>query len=383
MESNSKDLTQALNKTKIGIFLDKYAVFLGSILCSTQIVFNKECKTAYTNGKEIVFNPEYFMELTEPQRKALLLHELWHIARLHPIRAETRDIKQWNKACDYIINNALVKQGYDIKSMGGYVDESYEDFPEESVYEILYKQQLEDDEDNTEDVLGANDLKPEDTGNGTREIIQKVLTAQKAAERANAPGLSAGDGISNGIENLLNEFLKPKVSWRVLLEKYLTSLAEPDESTWARPNRRYPNIYLPSKTSSEHNLAHLAYFLDVSGSITQEQIKQFNSEVRYIKKIFNPAKLSLIQFDTEILKVQEFTDAQDFENISIVYGAGTSYEPVHDYIMEHQPTCAVIFTDLYCEDMEPVGKIPVIWIGVDTNQESVPFGKLIKITSEE
>ena len=43
--------------------------------------------------------------LSKEERLFVILHELWHVAKLHSIRRESRDPRLWNIACDYHINN--------------------------------------------------------------------------------------------------------------------------------------------------------------------------------------------------------------------------------------------------------------------------------------
>ena len=55
---------------------------------------------------------------------------------------------------------------------------------------------------------------------------------------------------------------------------------------------------------------------------------------------------------------------------------------MHDYIEKHKPTAAVIFTDLYCEPMEPVkNNIPVYWIATNTDktEKDIKYGEYIKL----
>lgn len=404
-EYSQKELQNAFQDAQLGIFTFNggYGCFLASIMANTEVRWDTKIASANTNGIEININPDFFMQLSFKSRQALLLHELWHIAKLHAFRREERDHKHWNDACDISINNMLMEQGFDIPKMGGLYDKSFSmDEAEEAIYAVRYMGSQKDKapKNNSEQPdLGdvENDLQepptesPQDKQQLLGKALQKLVQADQAAKAANEKGFEdlcqggndAGDmGGDSSLYKLMNDFLHPKIQWYMLLRNYLKEISTSPKRTWTRRSRRYPDVYLPGTIHKKNKLEHLAYFLDVSGSITEAQVKRFNTEVRYIKQMFNPKKLTLIQFDTEILRIDEYTDKDKFENIHIVTGGGTSYTDVHDYIEEHKPTCAIIFTDLYCTPMEPVSS-PVIWVAVDSEKKEIPFGKLVSINSED
>ena len=139
-----------------------------------------------------------------------------------------------------------------------------------------------------------------------------------------------GCDVGSGITSLLSKFIKPSINWKKILYKYMTALLDKSDYSWRKPNRRFSDIYLPSRVESDGRLTHLLYFLDVSGSIEENQIVKFNSEIRHIKESLNPDKLTLVQFDTRIRRVDVFTSTQKFTNIHVVAGWGTSYNEVHN-----------------------------------------------------
>lgn len=104
--------------------------------------------------------------------------------------------------------------------------------------------------------------------------------------------------------------------------------------------------------------------------------------LRLLKKNLNPDKLTLVQFDTKICRIDVFTKDMPFSNIEVVAGGGTSYEDVRNLILQEKPTAAIIFTDLCCSPMQEVRKIPVMWVTRYTNRqyrENPLFGKILEI----
>src|SRR5690606_7356868 len=190
-------------------------------------------------------------------------------------------------------------------------------------------------------------------------VVQAVHQAKASGQAGNIPG---------AIKEILKKFLEPVIPWQTVLMQFFTDLLDEDYS-WKRPNRRYSDMYLPSKFTDDGRLEHLMYFLDVSGSISEAQILRFNSEVKYIQETLKPQRLTLIQFDTMIQDVKEFNVDDPFDEIEIIGRGGTSFVPVREYIQEHKPTAAIIFSDMFCPPMEPLEEeIPIVWVVMDNHR---------------
>ena len=383
------NLQDTLVRTKLRIFANKNSsAFLASIMSHLEIGFKEDLEVpARCNLKRIEFNPEIWSQIDKEDREMLLLHELWHVARLHSLRRVNRDPETWNIACDIVINNALYHEGYNVDKLHGCRSNKFLGKSEEEVYKLIYEKK-----DNQEKVYSgqpSSDIEEsnsqEDQDEEKIQAINNLIQAQQASQQAGESNSLMGGafGAEDPLIVYLNDFLKPKINWKILLRDYLNSLSDKNKSTWKKRNRRFQSIYLPGKNKIKNKLDHLVYFLDVSGSISDEEVKVFNSEVRAIKKQFNPRLLTVIQFDTKIQRIEEFTDDQEYKNIQVVKGGGTSYRDVHDYIIQHKPTCSIIFTDLYCDPMDSVADNPVIWVVIDNSRQNPPFGKVIHIKTEK
>ena len=384
-------LDKELDKVKTKVFLTKNAGFLGPLLCSVNFLWTEDIKTAQTNGISLYWNPHWFLKLPFDTRVSVLLHELWHIALLHMLRRGTRDPEIWNYACDICINNMLKSQGYTFEGTNPWIDSAYGTQSAEEVYDGLCQMpnlsiygeflwgHAELDEEGQLTGDRADILEPEE-GGGTEQhgIINKVVQAATAAK------LSGGGetGLPDEIETMLKRFLQPKLPWEQLLQQFFQALTGQDYS-WARPNRRYRDMYLPSLQEDESGLEHLIYYLDVSGSVSDGEVVRFNSEVKYIKETFNPHRLTLVLFDDRIQREYDFYEEDKFDEVVIVGRGGTDLAPVREHMLEHRPTAAVIFSDLCCAPMQPLPAgitIPTIWVGVNAHPDSeVHFGKLIRI----
>lgn len=399
-------LDREMDRVKTKVFLTKNAGFLGPLMSAVNFLWTEDIKTAQTNGISLYWNPHWFLKLPVETRMTVLLHELWHVALLHMLRCGTRNPKIWNWACDLYINNMLYYQGYTFDGTHPWLNDDINrwkmpgampcgiydaQMAVEEIYDLLEQMPAlsvqgkfvwghsEMDPVSGEMVGDEGDLiEPEDLdGIGGHAVVNKVVGAAAAAELSGDP-----TGLPNDVETMLKKFLQPKLPWEVLLMQFFTAMFGTDYS-WARPNRRYRDIYLPSLQDDDNGLEHLMYFLDVSGSVSDGEVVRFNSEVKYIKDTFQPKLLTLVLFDDRIQRVYEFYEDDPFEEVIIVGRGGTNLAPVRDYMIEHMPTAAIVFSDLCCTPMQPLPdgvNIPTIWVGVNARPDSsVNFGKLIHI----
>lgn len=379
---NFMNLARELDRVKARTFLDSNAAFLGSILVKLNFVWDEKTKTAATDGKTIWWNPEFFKSIPLEARTTVLLHEIWHVGRLHPLRRNNRNHKLWNIACDYRINNDLYYEGYSFKGLENCILDPSLDQPrklaEEEIYDLLASGAIPIPQQGCWGQGDDGDMLPDFVdGKHLTDIVTEALQRAKLSNNK-----SAGNELSD-IQKYVTEFLDPQVPWYVYLNQYLNEISQEDYS-WSKRNKRYQNIYLPGKGSDYGSLDHLMYIIDDSGSITDEQINMFNSEIKHIKDIYNPKLLTVVQFDTQITSVKEYLEEDPFEGISFRGRGGTDLSPVKGLIEKKLPTAAVIFSDLYCPPMEVLAyPVPIIWVIIDNPEATVPFGKTIHISLRE
>ena len=372
-----RDLDKELDKVKSNVFLHKkYAAFLGSLMCSLEFIWSDAVKTAGTDGKRVYWNPEWFQSIPPKTAASVLIHELWHVARLHMIRAGNRNQQVWNEACDIRINNDMEREGYSFDGTAPLKNHDY-DFSgivsEEDIYEQLIKKQ--DGQGSGQGSWGDGEsdmvaLSKEEQAGVVGSVVKAIQQAKLSQGAGNVPG---------DVESLIQEILDPVLPWEKLLYKFFTDMID-ETHTWARPNRRHEDLYLPSRVIDDGRLEHLCYYFDVSGSVTDDDVVRFNSEVKYIQESLNPKKLTIVQFDTEITKVTEFNEGDPYNGLKIYGRGGTSLIPVRQHIINTKPTAAIVFSDMDCVPMEELGvNVPVLWAVVRNPKLKVPFGTLIHI----
>lgn len=358
------DCQEALSKAKIQLMTKPDSVFFFSLCFSLKHVFSDEVPTACTDGKQIIYNPDFFMGLDKEERIFLLLHETLHCAYMHMVRLNERDPRKWNKAADHVINLQLIERGYKMPQ-GGLADRQYTGMYTEQVYNLI--------PDNKEEPFDG-DLIPGDaeTDSKTTSEMQDVLVRaslqSKMAE--DRPGTIPGE-----IEVFLNRLLNPKLPWNRILQKYLQTFNKNDYS-YRRPNRRYfPDHYLPSLYSN--SLINITIAVDISGSVSDSDFLQFVSETHSILKMMKPECITFIQFDTEIHSIDRVKNVQELMKLSFTGRGGTDITPVIEWANQNKPQLLMVFTDGFFRSPGIQTKVPTAWLIHNNPNFAAPFGKVI------
>lgn len=396
-EITENQLEEMLNKTKMDLFFSEGSGFIGSLMGTLGFRWTKKCKTAATDGVNIYWNPEQYRGLELRTRVTMLAHELWHVAYLHMGRRGDRDPELYNIAADHVINLMLQEHGYYMGGFPWYMDPRFRGMSTEEVYDVLYVENPppppsggggfgdpaaggdgEGDDpfpNGKGDLIYIDDPNSPDGSAKLNKLIHKVVSGIQTAIITGQPGSVPGE-----VSVVIDRFLNPKLPWNVLVANWLTAISDPERS-YRRPNRRYDDPIMPGQNEDENGLEHLLYFVDVSGSITDDQMLRSNSEVKYIFDTFRPKKLTLVTFDTEIQNVIELELDDPFDKLEITGRGGTDLYMVYEMIDKIRPTAAIIFTDLYVDIPEEEPKTDLLWVCVDRKGAEVPYGKLVEVNS--
>jgi predicted metal-dependent peptidase len=170
--------------------------------------------------------------------------------------------------------------------------------------------------------------------------------------------------------------LEPKLDWRQLLYKHILNLV-PIDYRLTPPSKKSHSlgIYLPSVHKERFECV---VAIDTSGSISQEMLKDFVSEVLGILLSFESAEVHVISCDAQVQTVQTVSNFIEVSDIEVKGGGGTSFVPVFEYLKENLPdTKLVIYlTDGY-------GTFPndeefrTIWL-ITSRDVQPPFGERVQ-----
>lgn len=373
-ELNYAALDRELDRVKTKVFLGNNAAFLGPLMCGMDFVWDESEPTAWTDGVTIGWNPHWFVSLPRETRATVLVHELWHPAFLHMARIGGRQHREWNWACDIVINNGLEDEGYSFKGVENcWKDQQYRGWNAEAIYEELIKQQPPQCAPWGPGGPDGTDMKisPQKQQQAINNVIQAVHSAKMNGKPGDIPG---------HIQEIIKNFLKPKVKWDVELQRFLTELLNQYYS-WRRPRRRTlsQGLYLPTRVDDKGRLQNLSWYFDVSGSVSDKMLLRFFSEVAYVWNTFKPKEMTIIMFDTVIKKIVKFEEGQTFDEIKVIGRGGTDFRPVREHILETKPDAAIIFSDMECSAMEPGPECPILWVAIAPKGTKVKVGKLIHV----
>ena len=345
---------------------------------------HKVIKTAAVDGKNFFYNPCFIDALDDEELVFLVAHEVMHCVLRHLTRRGKRDPKIWNYAGDYIINYILVRDKVGkFPSVGGLYEEEYGNKTTEELYEKLVEDSQNGSGDGSGDGSGSQGGGPGAGGNFDDHI--EVDVSDDAS--SNGDGDGDGDGDSNGeygsmtiseseasemeseitstimqaadlgrkagrvpaeIERLIESLIEPKMNWREIIRETAKSQVTSDY-TWARPNRRFMSqgIILPSLTVDDH--FDFVIGIDTSGSMSNDQLRDFLSEIYAIADSFMSFKVGIFTFDTKVYNYQEFD--QDTIDDLLAYntkgGGGTDFMCCWEFFKENDivPETFIMLTD--------------------------------------
>jgi predicted metal-dependent peptidase len=347
------------------------APFFGNL--ATRLKFidaTKWCPTAATDGKNFYYNRNFIDALSEQELIFLMGHEVLHCVYDHTnaVHAGDRDRRLLNVAQDYVINHDLVEARigeritvvdicYDPKYRGQTADEIYDELFEQArkdgrVFEIqTLDMHLDGDSGQSQD--GESDSGNNDGTDGpiqySKKELEQIQNEMQSAVTQAAKTAGAGN-LPGGVRRLLDKLLNPQLDWRELLAMQIQSVIRSDY-TWMRPSRKGQDagFYLPGMDREQ--TVDLAVAIDTSGSISEDMLRDFLSEIHSIMTQYNDYTLRLWCFDTVVHNPVTITAdvSADLLDYNICGGGGTDFECNWSHMKEQgiTPKKFVMFTDGY------------------------------------
>ena len=392
------------------LILDK--PFLGALVLRLPIVVADPqwCKTTATDARKFYYNPEYIEQLTLAETQFILAHEALHCALAHFARREHRVKHRWDLACDFAINPLLINDGL-TPPPGTLHERTFKDMTAEEIYP--YMEDRENDEtldmhiydrpeeqqtkpnnqpapsppeQQEQDTAGKNpQQQPDDEQGGAPQppplshderdnlSVQWQQRLAGAAQQAMQAGKLSGD-----MARLVDFLLQPQLPWRMLLARYMTGLAR-DDYSYTRPStRRGEPAIFPSLRSSQ---VEVIIAMDTSGSIHENEMKEFITEIDAIKGQLR-ARVTLHACDAALAQDgpwvfepwEEFTLPRDFNG-----GGGTDFRPIFVWAdqQDRAPDLLIYFTD--ADGVFPTTPpfYPVLWLV--KGKIPIPWGQRVQL----
>jgi predicted metal-dependent peptidase len=312
-------------------------------------------------------------------------------------RRDSRDPQLSNIAADYAANQILkderigevpsfIKIFQDNKYRGWSYEQIYADVEEKAIkIDMKTLGELLDEHLDGEDGEGDGEGKDGDKeGNGkgrpklTAEEKKKIRDEIKEAMVSAAQAAGAGR-VPAGVARMIKDFTEPKMDWRELLRMNIQSILKSNFS-FSRPNRKsqMSGAILPGMMNEE--TIDVSVAIDMSGSISDKQAKDFISEVKGIMDEYVDFKLDIWTFDTEVYGYQRFTadNADDIMSYDCQGGGGTDFEANWTFMKDNDiaPKRFIMFTDGYpCGSWGDEDYCETLFIVHGNDSIIAPFGQ--------
>lgn len=361
--------------------------FYGTLCMHLELIEDKTCPTAWTDGNVIGFNPDFILTLSDTDRIFLFKHEVWHPILDHHLRRGDRNPIIWNIAGDRVIHQHFRHQENMELIKGAQYDPSDKGLNTEMVYEKVYKEVQQQGQNGQGKGNGpgisigeVRDLK----GSGSDDkptSSEKAMAEGKwveALERAVKEAEQGRGNIPNFARELLEAKKKPKINWKEVLRRFVQENMDNSDYSWMKPNKKYmaSDMYLPSLAISKDEIDNIIMAVDTSGSMRKDQLDQVVDELSLILEEYK-TKVTVFLIDTQVHKVLEFTNDDLPIKIEAIGRGGTDFRPAFEKIkeLELEPTCFLYYTDGdgYFPSVEP--EYPVLWVG--TQNFKPPFGEYV------
>lgn len=311
-----------------------------------------------------------------------IIQPVLHLGLQHYSRRGTRSKKEWDEAIDMVTDDILEKDGFPRNGPGQ--DDAKGLSAEEAYYLLVDERKDNDDPGNPPPGSQSNDGDSGEEGKSKAspdkhlddEKSQPSVQQQQdwedkmkqAAEFSQMQGSSAGQ-----LGELVDDIFSQEIHWIAVLWSFITKQVVSDHD-WSRPSRRLTaiqrrsskKIYLPNVKKEDLNIAVV---VDSSGSVSNEDLARFKSEICAIYEQFDNINMTVIHHTTSVDEVQVlngYTSVNEFKNKERYYG-GTSHIDVMKYLKKEMPNVSAIvcFTDGYTTTPEKITdypSAPLLWV---------------------
>jgi predicted metal-dependent peptidase len=376
---------QKVQAARTALVLDQ--PFYGVLSLRLRIVEDVTCDTAWTDGVNMGYSPDFINSLPTEEILGVVAHEVMHCANGHPWRRDGREPRKFNVAADLAINYVLEESGFKLPA-GRLREKQFDGKSVEWIYERIpspppvkgcrFKPGDGDGGKPGDGPSGGGQDQSLDVRDAPRSGADSTEAEWQQAVQQAAVAAKARGSLPSCLERFAKAATEPRIDWRSVLHRFVQQAARADYS-WRQPSTRYlaGGMYLPSLRSEE--VGPIAVAVDTSGSIDGVMLAQFAAELRSVADDVRPSRIDVIYCDAKVHRVDTF-ERDDMVQLHAVGGGGTSFEPVMDHVdtMDEPPVCLIYLTDLYGSHRAQPPGMPVLWATTSEGQ-SVPYGEMVVI----
>lgn len=363
--------------------------YFGSIFMRLNVFEDPTCKTAWTDGRSMGYNLDYLASLPNLCIIGVFVHECLHVILKHHLRKLenpdfTANHKRYNYAADYALNPIIKRtDGMDIMPTWLY-DAKWDDTLVEYIFYELPEMENDPDFGEGGETM-PGEVRPwpgDDDSSGNGKPTDAEIEAEKQnvdrwikAAAFKAEGAGKMDG---NIKQIISKATSSTVCWQDELQILTEDISKTDY-TWTRPNRRYMQggVYLPSMSGRKP--VDMLFFVDTSGSLSNDQLGKIMGEVKEIVSQFK-VRVIVVYWDTGFRDVEIFDESDVLDpgwKLDISGRGGTNFTGCWDWLIENeydldfQPKALVFFSDLECSQYpKDDPELPLLWCQVPDSSNS-------------
>jgi predicted metal-dependent peptidase len=341
--------------------------FWGSLAMATEFIEDNTIPTMCTNGRWIRWSRKFVDQYTEAEILGVIVHELAHKALGHMLRRKSRDPKKWNHATDYVINNIVLQEGFELPK-DGLFDKQYSGMMAEKVYDLL----PDPPEMPTWGII-LDDMSDDERAELEQEINQQLVNAANAAK-------SIGK-LPAFVKGLLAEMEEAQIDYREKMRRFFVG-DQPDDYTFRKPERKaYHHMKIIAPSVDHKGAGHWVIGVDTSGSVSDKELKHFLGEVNSISQEVMPQSITIIYCSMRINHIDTFEHGDEVTRFNYTDRGGTLVMPVFDHVRDNDIPCdqMVYLTDLEVFDWPDRVDYPLLWVSSGRAGDKAPIGETVRI----
>ena len=356
--------------------------FYGLFLLGLSKVIDKSVETACVRKRgincELVINPEYWETQDNIQQLNLIQHEIYHIVFQHMFMTPFfKNHEVLNVAADCEVNSYL--QNLDDTWIVPSMFNAEPKLGTKTYYDIIISQTPplipqggggdngSNGLPNTKDDHSSWGKEFQECSDAEKQLIQNQINSQikTAAEQT----IKMRGTIPAEMQAIVDELFKPKprvFDWKAYFRRMLGSIYDIN----IKKTRRKESIRFPGAAGIKHKKkVSILVAVDTSGSVNDEELKDFFSEITYIYKA--GARITILECDAAISANYEYTGKWTGKVHS---RGGTDFQPVIDYYRKNMKDYAalVYFTDGECSIPNNVPR-DTIWVITSAGDHSKKY----------
>ncbi len=384
---------------------------------------SEEPGVAYTDGANVVCNPDTFFKYKLAERVFIAAHEIAHnmyddVNTLHKLRGSDNitcsdgsvfpyDEMTMQKVMDYRINAMLVESRIGAMPKDALYDPEIAK-GKDGIYDCYGKVYKQDQDGGPSGGYGSGPGKGNQsgqngfdpggvqppgttTGQGAAQAVAQHNPQQWQVEMAHARHIEEQRHHGNmpaGMKRMFDDILDPTIPWADQIETMCRRMIGRSSYSWRKADRRFitRDLYMPGRCGD--GAGWLVVWGDTSGSIAEPELNKYLGELKGVIEDNHPRRLTVVWHDCGEINeefIDEIAEESDLSRIKargVGGGGGTSVEPVFEWITQQVQTTGELpdmFIGMTDGDVSFPEKppYPVIWASI-TDVE-YPYGETVRI----